>query len=180
MPVDLDLLHDAIVAGLRTKLADVTGLTVEDYPDVQRRVTLPAVLIELSEFEPNDDAGTGELDVWGHFEARCVFDPNAAGAQRAVRALAMQVANAANREQWGQPVSPAEILDVAEDGFKPDLDGYLVWRVEWRHKFTVGESIWTLPGVQPREIWLGVAPLIGPDHVADYRLVASLPEEPTL
>lgn len=179
MPADLDQLHDAIVTGLRAKLATVLGLTVEDYPDLQRRVSIPAVLIELSEFEPHDDAGTGELDVWGHFEARCVIDPNDQGAQRTVRALAMQVANAVNREQWGLPVSPADVLDIAEDGFKPDLDGYLVWRVEWRHKFAVGESVWTEAGIQPREIWLGIAPLIGPDHVADYHRVASLPEEPT-
>ncbi len=40
-------LHTAIVSGLRAKLAGVP--TVEAYPVLQRRIGLPAVLVELAE-----------------------------------------------------------------------------------------------------------------------------------
>ena len=44
---NLAQLHTAIVAGLRAKLGGVP--TVDAYPVIQRRINLPAVLVELAE-----------------------------------------------------------------------------------------------------------------------------------
>lgn len=130
-------MHDAIIDALIEKLPDVAVLPA--YPDLQRSIkALPAVLLELSEFEPGDDPGTGETALIGHFCARAIVDPNAADAHMDVRKLAARLAVAVDHETWGLDIGIARIVQVGEDGFMPELDGYLVWAVEWTHRFNQG------------------------------------------
>ena len=89
-------LHTAIVSGLRAKLDGVP--TVEAYPVLQRRIGLPAVLVELAEMEPGNDPGNGATALIGRFQARAIVDPNAAQADLQVRELAARVAVALTHE----------------------------------------------------------------------------------
>ena len=65
-------------------------------------------------------------------------------------------------------VSPAEFLGASPDGFKPDLDAYMVWIVEWVHELHQGDSVWTPSGIQPHTIYVGIAPEIGAAHEPKY------------
>lgn len=149
-------LHAAIVSGLRAKLAGVP--TVEAYPVLQRRIGLPAVLVELAEMEPDDDPGTGATALIGRFQARAIVDPNAAQADLQVRELAARIAVALTHETWGLPITMANLVQIGDDAFKPELDGYLVWLVEWTHAFHLGEIVWPYADESGLAIWVGFTP----------------------
>lgn len=163
---NLDQLHDAIVTGMRAKLAGVP--TVDAYPDIKRRVRLPAVLIELSEMEPGADPGTGETALIGRFQARAIVDPNQADAHMRVRELAARIAIAINHETWGLGVGVAQLVQIGEDAFKPELDGYIVWLVEWTHEFHLGSTEWPYPDDTGLTIMVGMYPDTGPGYETAY------------
>jgi hypothetical protein len=147
-------LHNAIVARL---LADVAGLqTCAAYPELDHdsRIAIPGVLIETdSSIEPAKDAGTDQLCLTTRWRAYCIYDPNQPNADLEVRNLAVTVALAIYlASRFGQPVGSAKITSISEDAFKPELDGYFVWAVEWEHDIRVGTSIWDGVGVMPTEI----------------------------
>ena len=153
-------LHTAIVSGLRAKLDGVP--TVEAYPVLQRRIGLPAVLVELAEMEPGNDPGNGATALIGRFQARAIVDPNAAQADLQVRELAARVAVALTHETWGLPITMASLVQIGDDAFKPELDGYLVWVVEWTHEFHLGEAVWPYEDESGLDIWVGFTPNIQP------------------
>ena len=129
-------LHTAIAAKI---FACVPGLaSCAAYPDLRGRVTLPAVLVELTDMEPRNQGGN-ELGLTARFSAFCIYDPNQAAAQIAVRELASSVAivvhQAGNFAQAG--VSSSDVIAVREDNFRPELEGYLVWAVEWEHTYSI-------------------------------------------
>lgn len=154
-------LHAAIIAGLKAALPGVP--TIDAYPVIQRRIKLPAVVLELSEIEPGTDPGTGQVAVVGRFQARCIVDPVMAGADMAVREMATAVILALQYQIWGitDDVAPARFLQAGDDGFKPDLDGYLVWMVEWLQEFHLGEFKWVWPDDTGLEIMFGMYPETG-------------------
>lgn len=166
MTTSLAQIHAAIVAGLRTKLAGIP--TVEAYPVIERRIHLPAVLVELAEMEPGDDPGTGETALKGRFQARAIIDPNLAGADMQVRELAARIAVAITHETWGLGISTADLVQIGEDAFKPELDGYLCWMVEWTHEFHLGATAWPYPDDTGLSIMLGIYPDTGTGNEVDY------------
>lgn len=154
-------LHTAIVAHL---LTNVPGLqTCAAYPDLSGSVAIPAVLVETGDsIEPAKDAGTEQLSLTTRWRAYCVYDPTQLNADLEVRNLAVTVALAVYlASRFGQPVSPAQITFIGEDGFKPELDGYLVWVVEWAHDIRLGASVWDGTGVIPTEINIAYEPDTG-------------------
>lgn len=137
----LDELFAAIPARLS---ADIPGLgTCDIYPKLHRRVALPAVLLDMDELEP-DEFGDGPLDCWARFTAYCVYDPNATNAELGVRNLAATVAlRVTQEEDFGVAVArSAEVLRVGPDDFMPEMEGYLVWSVEFRIGLSLGENVW--------------------------------------
>ncbi len=66
----LDSLYEAIERHIR---ATIAGLEyVSTMPDMLEQISVPAVLIELVEFEPGIDQGTGETALIARFEARVI------------------------------------------------------------------------------------------------------------
>lgn len=148
----IEALHDAIEQRLAAALPD---LDVRFYPELAERVSLPLLVLELAEFEPGTDPGTGELALVAIMQARVVCDPTAAKAELAVRQLSTRVAALVHAATtFGQPVTPAKLRQIGPDGFHhAELDGYLVWLVEWVHELEVGEpSDIALPSFVPREV----------------------------
>jgi len=150
---DLQQLHTAILDGLRAKLVGISS--IDAYPVLQRRICLPAVLLELAEFEPGQDPGTGETALIGRFQARAIVDPNKSAADLAVRELAARIAVAITHETWGLPIGIAHFVQAGEDAMKPELDGYLVWMIEWTHEFHLGKTMWQWPDESGLEIMIG-------------------------
>lgn len=173
---NLKQLDDAIIAGLQSKLVGISS--VEAYPIIQRRINLPAVLVELSEFGPGTDPGTGETALIGRYQARAVVDPNLSDAPLQARELAARIAVAIKDETWGLEIETAKFLDAGEDALKPELDGYLVWMVEWTHEFHLGEPVWPYPDETGLTLMLGLYPDTGAGKEEFYWESGTDPEAP--
>ncbi|ASL45122.1 hypothetical protein bAD24_I16735 [Burkholderia sp. AD24] len=177
-PDILTTLHDAMIAGLRARLPDITP--IDAYPRIGKRIPTPSIAVELSEMEPGHDPGTGQTSLIGRFQARAIVDPLDPHADLAVRRLAARIACAVHGETWGAPVTPAKLVQIGDDPFKPELDAYLVWLVEWTHEFDAGEVVAPIspfPSGEvsraPTVVW-GVSPDVGAAHEAAYVDPASL------
>ncbi|KDB19891.1 hypothetical protein wGmm_1117 [Wolbachia endosymbiont of Glossina morsitans morsitans] len=84
------------------------------------------------------------------FEARIAVDGTVEGSSMVVRSLAAEVARVVNKNTWNvENVLPGEFLSTEVDNFKPELDAYLVWLVEWVHELHTGQSMWLETGIIP-------------------------------
>ncbi|WP_264377062.1 MULTISPECIES: hypothetical protein [unclassified Wolbachia] len=143
-------LHQAICTTLKKEI--LTIQTCEVYPTIRKELLAPAVLVELSSLEKGSDPGTGELALRVRFEARIVVDSTIENAPIIVRTLAAEVARVVNKNTWEKNVSPAEFLSAEPDGFRPELDAYLVWMVDWSHQLHLGKSVWEEGKIKPHTI----------------------------
>lgn len=130
--------------------------TCEIYPAIRTTIMAPAVFVELSGFEKGNDPGSEELALRARFEARVVIDSTIENSRLTVKLLASEVARVVNKNTWNvENISPAEFLSAEIDGFRPELDAYTVWLVEWVHELHLGESIWLEDQVKPHIVTVG-------------------------
>ncbi|AZU37140.1 hypothetical protein BBB02_00595 [Wolbachia endosymbiont of Bemisia tabaci] len=152
--MNLKDLHDKICTTLKREISAIQ--TCEVYPAIRKELVAPAVFVELSGFEKGHDPGTEELALKVRFEARIVVDGTVEYSSLVVRSLAAEVARVVNKNTWNvENVSPAEFISAEVDGFRPELDAYLVWLVEWVHEIHIGESVWSETGIKPHIIEIG-------------------------
>jgi len=145
-------LHQKICTMLKEEIPAIQ--TCEVYPMIRREIIAPAVFVELVSLEPGKDPGTEELALRARFEARVVVDGR--NSSVVVRSLAAEVARVVNKNTWNvENVLPGEFLSAEIDDFKPELDAYLVWLVEWAHEMHVGKSVWSETGIKPHIIEMG-------------------------
>lgn len=167
--IDLSELHQAIIDRIAAQFPDVQ--TVTDYREEDRtRMPLPAILVELTDFEavPDQDPGTGQLAMLARWEARIIIGWRTAAAQREVRKLAAALGAFAHLNRWGKPVEAAEVLTMTPDAFDPALDQFVVWRVEWAQIVHLGESVWKNDGTIPVDVLYSYAPEVGEDNEPAY------------
>lgn len=146
-------LHQAICTTLKEEIPAIQ--TCEVYPAERREIIAPAVFVELVSLEPGKDPGTDELALRARFEARIVVDGMVEDSSIVVRSLAAEVARVVNKNTWNvEKISPGEFISAGGDDFKPELDAYQVWVVEWVHEVHTGESIWS-SGIMPHVIEIG-------------------------
>ncbi|WP_341814548.1 hypothetical protein [Wolbachia endosymbiont (group A) of Dendrolimus pini] len=144
-------LHNAICTTLKKEIPAIQ--TCEIYPSIRKELVAPAVFVELSGFEKGHDPGTEELALKARFEARIVIDSTIENAAIIVRSLAAEVAKVVDKNTWNvKNVSPGEFISAEVDGFRPELDAYLVWMVDWSHQLHLGKSIWTENKIKPHTI----------------------------
>ncbi|QTG98266.1 hypothetical protein ACJUAD_04355 [Wolbachia endosymbiont of Rhagoletis indifferens] len=149
--MNLKDLHDKICITLKKEISAIQ--TCEVYPAIRKELVAPAVFIELSSLEQGKDPGTEELALKARFEARIVVDSTIENAAIIVRTLAAEVAKVVNKNTWNiKNVSPGEFISAEIDGFRPELDAYLVWMVDWSHQLHLGKSIWTENKIKPHTI----------------------------
>lgn len=135
-------LHQTICTTLKKEIPAIQ--TCEMYPAERREIIAPAVFIELVSLEPGKDPGTDELALRARFEARIVVDAMVEDSSIVVRSLAAEVARVVNKNTWNvEKISPGEFISAGGDDFKPELDAYQVWVVEWDHMVHIGKSIWS-------------------------------------
>ncbi|WP_353286643.1 hypothetical protein [Wolbachia endosymbiont (group A) of Anthophora plumipes] len=147
-------LHQKICTTLKEEIPAIQ--TCEVYPAIRKELLAPAVFVELVSLEPGKDPGTEELALRARFEARVVVDGTVEDSQVVVRLLAAEVARVVNKNTWGvENISPGEFLSAEVDNFKPELDAYLVWLVEWVHELHTGQSMWLETGIIPHIISVG-------------------------
>ncbi|WP_341814040.1 hypothetical protein [Wolbachia endosymbiont (group B) of Dendrolimus pini] len=152
--MNLKDLHQAICTKLKEEIPAIQ--TCEIYPAIRKELVAPAVFIELSSLEQGKDPGTEELALKARFEARIVIDSTIENAPIIVRTLAAEVARVVNKNTWNvENVSPGEFISGGGDDFRPELDAYLVWMVDWSHQLHLGKSIWTENKIKPHTITIG-------------------------
>ena len=156
---------DAIVSTLEQELLSLDGVSsVLLHPKRNERVTLPALLIDLAEFEPGQDRGTGETPIRCHMELRVVTSDR--GSPLTLWNIAQQVMQWLFDFNWPQEnIGRAEFKNASPDHFSPEFQGHRVFLIEWVQEMRVGENI-----------WLGEPP-----QIEEYRInyPLSIPEPPT-
>ncbi|MCA8196165.1 hypothetical protein [Burkholderia vietnamiensis] len=157
-------LHEAIERDMRVKLPTIKR--IEAYPRLGQKIETPLIAIELNEFEPGHDDGTGDVALIARMQARVVFDPIDDGAELAVREVAARVAMVVHGNTWELPITPGKVVQVAEDPFRPQLDTYCVWLVEWTHEFGIGMELDEIP--DGRSVVWGVDPGTGLGNEGQY------------
>jgi hypothetical protein len=106
--------------------------------------------------EPGKDPGTEELALRARFEARVVVDGTVENSSIVVRSLAAEVARVVSKNTWNvKNIAPGEFLSAEVDNFRPELDAYLVWLVEWTHELHLGKSIWEKGKIKAHRINVG-------------------------
>ncbi|WP_250294730.1 hypothetical protein [Wolbachia endosymbiont of Oedothorax gibbosus] len=146
-------LQKAICRILKKEISAIQ--TCEVYPTIRKELVAPAVFVELVSLESGKDPGTEELALKARFEARIVVDGTVEDSSLVVRSLAAEVARVVNKNTWEKNVSPAEFLSAEPDGFRPELDAYLVWMVDWSHQLHLGKSVWEEGKIKPHKIAVG-------------------------
>ncbi|TVS85311.1 hypothetical protein COM43_004410 [Wolbachia pipientis] len=145
-------LHQKICTTLKEEIPAIQ--TCEVYPTIRKELLAPAIFVELSSLEPGKDPGTEEFALRARFEARVVVDGR--NSSIVVRSLAAEVARVVNKNTWNvDNVSAGEFISAEVDNFRPELDAYLVWLVEWAHEMHVGKSVWSEAGIKPHIIEIG-------------------------
>ena len=162
-PFSLDQLYQAVEQHLTAHLPGVQ--TVSAWPDIQDRIALPAVFLELAEIEPGVDIGTGETTLVCKFEARIIVDPIRPFHQQQAVQLATQLAVILRAQTWGLEVEPAEFVQALQDWTQPALDGYTVWLVEWTQQVYVGPEEWPWPDQPPGTLLFGFNDEVKQDFV---------------
>ena len=153
-PFSLEQLFGAIEQHLQVNLPGVEMVAV--WPDLsgKHHIPLPAVFLEMAEFEPGQDIGTGETVLVCKFEARIIVDVLHDHHPRQAVQLATQLAVLLRAQTWGLEVEPAEFVQAVQDWTRPELDGYTVWLVEWNQQIYLGTEQWPWPDDQPGELRL--------------------------
>lgn len=178
--VNLSELHNKIVETLALKFGQDFKL-IEFYRDQEERKAptgseLPALLLELSDFEPDleKDAGGEQLPIIAHFEARVVVDAMVKGnssiyAKVKVRELATKLAHYLfqNKRFHGLHAGALTVNAITEDAFYPALDRFDVWRVDFAIPVLIGESFWLPSGTTPLAFY-SYSPVVGSDNQSEY------------
>ncbi|AZE04191.1 hypothetical protein [Pseudomonas chlororaphis] len=165
-PIPLDRLYTAIeehIARTLPALAFVRAMS-----DRLDHIAIPAVVIEMVEWEPGLDPGTGEVGVEARFEARVIVAGEEEHSLRIAAFSAAQLTVLLRMQTWGIEVEPAKFVRAAQDWTRPELDGYAVWVVEWTQIIYLGEEEWPWPNQPPGSIVWGFVPDTGPGSEGSY------------
>lgn len=157
----LTTLQRAIQGTIQRRLNGVC--TCEWYPVIRKAIVAPAVLLELVELSPSDNAGTEEFSVHLRFEARVVMDYTTPDSVLATQQRALELACLIENHTWDCPLTPARVIQAMPDAFRPELDAYCVWRVEWQQQGRFGQSVWTSALTndspsRPHTVMVGIEP----------------------
>ena len=166
--INFTTLQETIVATVKAKYPSL--LAVEFDREDREGLEIPACLLDMPEFEGASeiDPGTGQIAVMARFEAEFILGFRTPRAKLAAREMAGAFAAFIHQARWpGGKTGPAEHIHAYKSDFKPELDQYEVWCVEWRQVVHLGTSVWNNDGIVP-QIVFSWSPDIGNGHEADY------------
>jgi hypothetical protein len=145
---------DALVAALRAHLPDIPVISADPPPREQRSLTVPAIYVEIVDIESLAEAGDTRLLADLRWEAHCLVDPTAERSHLALRGLAARVAVALHEIRRPVPGhGHIRLVRAGEDDFRPGLEGYLSWGVEFGVEVALGAL--KPETLRPREVFVG-------------------------
>jgi hypothetical protein len=153
-------LEQAISDAINNTVPDVP---VQTYPRRAIHLNVPCVLVLCDSFEPMDSDGTERLILKSKWLAYTVVADHAPNADTTARMLAISVAKAVDdiEGKSSQGYSKASLVGIFEDSFNPDLDGFLVWKVEFDIPIKIGENVWDGTGITPTQVLVAFGEDIG-------------------
>ncbi|WP_397453760.1 hypothetical protein AB3472_13755 [Pseudomonas lurida] len=163
-PFNLSQLYQAIEQHLTDHLSGVQSVVFWPEIEENRGIPLPSVFLEMAEFEPGIDTGTGESSLICKFEARVIVDPIKPNHHEQAVHLVSQLAVLLRQQSWGLDVNVAQFVRATQDWTKPELDGYVVWVVEWTHQVYLGVEVWPFPEEKPSMLKLNLDAYRGDDN----------------
>lgn len=179
--IDLAVLHQAIVDDIKAQFPELTTVEFyrgQDTGEDRRSLPTPACLLDLTELEaePEADPGTEQLAVLAKFEVALVIDFRTAQSKLSIRQLAASFAAWLRLRRWSNaavpgkklPTGPAQVVGAYPDDFQPDLERFVVWRVEWQQIIHLGQTVWKPEGAAPTQVLVSFTPDIGFGHEPDY------------
>ncbi|RQQ37066.1 hypothetical protein [Burkholderia stagnalis] len=169
--------QDTVVAKIQAAFPDFKTVEFdreENDRDELEAGDLPAILLDLNEFEeaPEADRGTGQLPMRARVEARVVIGYRTARAKTAARTAAGCLAAWLRLRRFvceGVWTEAAQVIGAYRDDFAPGMDRYVVWRVEWAQVLHLGASVWKEAGAIPKNPSFSFAPDIGLGNEACYQ-----------
>lgn len=180
-------LHTAIINGfensLNANLDENKKIYIAAYPNIERSIKIPAVIIELSELEQAQDNGDDTTTLNAIFEARVILSPTQQNAHLMLRELTLKVIKTLHYQTWDlSGVGYCEFINATSDVFYPDgskieLDGYLCWNVRWSQEVKFGEPVEWWDGFYPVELYLGIDPETGKGNEDKYWKVGEINEQ---
>lgn len=172
---DIVGLYAAIVAAIATKFPDLATVEFDDADEDHDLPAVPACLLQLAEWdaEPDLDPGTDQICVMARFEAELVLGFRTPEVKRSARVLAAAMCAFLHKLRHfpNGKAGAIEVMGAWPSQFKPHLDQYEVWRVEWRQPLYLGESVWAAEatGSTPDKPIYSWVPEIGNDHEDKYK-----------
>lgn len=134
--IDLSGVVAAIETYLRAKFPQLR--LVAGFYQLRQDVPTPAVLFEVDELEyaEQDDPETGATVFDASFAAHLLLRHDDPHAKLAGAELALAIGDALRRSRYDLPpgvtIGPTRLRGVTRDHFSQELDGYVVWRIEWQ------------------------------------------------
>lgn len=184
---NISQLHTAIINGfensLNANLDENKKINIAAYPNIERSIKIPAVIIELSELEQAQDNGDDTTTLNAIFEARVILSPTQQNAHLMLRELTLKVIKTLHYQTWDlSGVGYCEFINATSDVFYPDgskieLDGYLCWNVRWSQEVKFGEPVEWWDGFYPVELYLGIDPETGKGNEDKYWKVGEINEQ---
>lgn len=184
---NISQLHTAIINGfensLNANLDENKKIYIAAYPNIERSIKIPAVIIELSELEQAQDNGDDTTTLNAIFEARVILSPTQQNANLMLRELTLKVIKTLHYQTWDlSGVGYCEFINATSDVFYPDgskieLDGYLCWNVRWSQEVKFGEPVEWWDGFYPVELYLGIDPETGKGNEDKYWKVGEINEQ---
>lgn len=181
---NISQLHTAIINGfensLNANLDENKKIYIAAYPNIERSIKIPAVIIELSELEQAQDNGDDTTTLNAIFEARVILSPTQQNAHLMLRELTLKVIKTLHYQTWDlSGVGYCEFINATSDVFYPDgskieLDGYLCWNVRWSQEVKFGEPVEWWDGFYPVELYLGIDPETGKGNEDKYWKVGEI------
>ncbi len=159
----IHVLFDAILETLQA-VAGIQQVTA--IPRNMESVILPAIFLDLGELAYGIDAGTEQLPLVAHWEARLVMpdDLDDTTVWSLVEAVMLQLFTAS----WPDlDVGKVELKQATPDEFSPDLVGHRVWLIEWAQRLRVGTDVFDGEGIVPTEVIIRYQ---GSDEITQYQL----------
>ena len=152
----LEKLLDTMINDIKKHMPILNTCAV--YPVLRKPIKAPAVLLEVTGYEVDDDTGTEEMMLNVEFEAFAIAgcDQNPMASAK----MAQELLKLIHNNNWGYDIGPSKFQTCGPRGFKPELDAYHVWSVTWENLMPVGENVWDTSGITPRTIYVGEKPLV--------------------
>jgi hypothetical protein len=169
-PIDLGAALDSVVSALAAEFDTFKTVAAED--ESRTRLEVPAVIVQISELEPDPDKDphTGQFPCLVRIEARIILGHRTPSVRREVVKAAGAVTAFVHSNRFGVAWGAATVIAVEPDEFDPAADQFDIWRVEWVHSADIGDSYFVDDGVTPTQVLTSWDPEIGPAHEDDYEV----------